>query len=221
MKKGFTVVEMLIVIAIISVLAGIAVFSASATRNKAALTRAKAELDQIATGALLYYQDTGTWADDPDPGTGVDADFYDSKYIPITGTAEPLTFLGQGYTWDWQNWGDYVDSFGNPEPVFASSQPFGFMCWQSVDLYREDSSYFYGNRLVMRNCLRDVCQNQKYCNPEGNCWNTVIDRDRDTDSDGATIATGSGWAGNYDTGGFSAVCENCWSEKECAKKFLP
>ena len=220
-ERGFTLIELMVSVAIMVVFAAAVMFWSTDAEQKAALTRAKMELEEIATGAYLFYLDTGTWADDPDPGTGVDADFYNSKYISITGTAEPLTFLGPDYTWDWQNWGDYIDSFGNPEPIFASSQPFGFMCWQSVDLYREDSSYFYGNRLVMRNCLRDVCQNQKYCNPEGDCWNTAIDRDRDTDSGGATTAMGVGFAGNYDTGGFSAVCENCWSETECAKNFLP
>lgn len=202
MKKGFTVVEMLIVVAIISVLAGIAVFSASAVRNKAALTRAKAELDQIATGALLYYQDVGIWA--PDVMSFANAAFYNDKYVPIT--ADPLSYFEKNYVWDWENWGN--------DPFF-NSPPNNFKCWQSVDLFR----YVTGDPnkpLVMRRCLRDVCVNQKYCDEAGICYNTKQNRDN-----GTSNVSDPGYLGRNTDIGASAVCEDCSSQIECAKKFLP
>lgn len=46
-KKGFTLIEMLIVIAIIGILAGVVIYAVSGTRQKAAVSRAIADMTNI------------------------------------------------------------------------------------------------------------------------------------------------------------------------------
>jgi len=57
--------EMLIVIAIITILAGALVPMFSQTRLSAARAKATADLDTIKTAAVMFYNDTGSW-----PATG-------------------------------------------------------------------------------------------------------------------------------------------------------
>lgn len=190
MKKGFTLVEVLVSVAIIVALVTVIMYAPTSARKKAAFTRASIEAEQIATGALLYYQTTGSWA--PDVLTlGEDAAFYTPQYIDITGTS-PSSYLGSGYKWDWQNW------------EFPNSA--GFQCWQSVDLYRESGP---NKTLVMRDCIRNVCQKQKFCDGQASpiCYDTATNRDNGTPP-------------TYPLGNtYSPACEECGDEAECANKY--
>jgi prepilin-type N-terminal cleavage/methylation domain-containing protein len=197
MRKGFTLTEILIVMAVIAILAALIVrISVTTGINNAGTTRAKATIDQIAAGAVLYYQDTGTWAPDV-LSSGGNASFYNKKYLNVVDSPtwykdEPVSYLGKKYFWDWQNW------------TFPNSP--GFQCWQSEDLY----SGTPGNgTLVMRKCVRDVCINQKYCNNNGFCFNSASDRDNNKNT-----------IGTYSTAGVSAICEECFDKVSCSKKFV-
>jgi prepilin-type N-terminal cleavage/methylation domain-containing protein len=55
-KKGFTLIELLVVIAIIGVLSSVVIASLNAARTKAAVSSAKAQLNQIAAQAEVFYQ---------------------------------------------------------------------------------------------------------------------------------------------------------------------
>ena len=57
MKKGFTLVELLFVMAVISILAGIGISQMSGSTDTAKNTAAKAELRNAFTEATLYYVD--------------------------------------------------------------------------------------------------------------------------------------------------------------------
>lgn len=60
-KKGFTLVELLIVIIIIGILAGITMISTGSATDKAEAARIVADLRNIKSACLLHYADKGTW----------------------------------------------------------------------------------------------------------------------------------------------------------------
>lgn len=57
-KKAFTLIELLIVIAIIGILAGFILTNLSGARERARDARRKADLDAISKGLRMYYNDT-------------------------------------------------------------------------------------------------------------------------------------------------------------------
>jgi len=60
-EKGFTLIELLVVIAIIGILASIVLVSVNSVRQRAKITKAKAEARQIYNAILMLEQDTGEW----------------------------------------------------------------------------------------------------------------------------------------------------------------
>ena len=64
-KKGFTLIELMIVVAIIGILAAIAIPQFSAYRAKAFNSSAVADLRNIATGEEAYYVDNQTYVNLP------------------------------------------------------------------------------------------------------------------------------------------------------------
>ncbi len=61
MKKGFTLVELLVVVAIIGLLAGIATVSVNSVRTKARDARRVADIKQIQNALEIYYSDAGSY----------------------------------------------------------------------------------------------------------------------------------------------------------------
>ncbi|MFA6190147.1 MAG: prepilin-type N-terminal cleavage/methylation domain-containing protein [Candidatus Staskawiczbacteria bacterium] len=61
-QKGFTIIELIVVIAIIAVLAGIVLVNVIQYINKSKDTKVKAELSQIAKGAIVNYEKNGSYA---------------------------------------------------------------------------------------------------------------------------------------------------------------
>lgn len=91
--KGFTLVELLIVIIIIGILAGMMMLSTGSATDKAEATKIVSDLRNIKSACLMYYADKGYW-----PGTSPDAnvtidlieDYLDQKPgdgYALTGTA--------------------------------------------------------------------------------------------------------------------------------------
>ena len=78
-SKGFTLVELLIVIIIIGILAGMMMLAAGSATDKAEATKIVANLRNIKAAAIMYYADNDDWTDaiasldtylDQNPGDG-------------------------------------------------------------------------------------------------------------------------------------------------------
>jgi len=93
MRKAFTLIEMLIVIAVIGILAAIIIISVSGTRGKANATRSKADMQQIKNSIERAYSVEGcTTFDFTNAGTGNKATItcgganYSDIQLPPSGT---------------------------------------------------------------------------------------------------------------------------------------
>lgn len=76
-SKGFTLVELLIVIIIIGILAGMLMLSAGSATDKAEATKVVANMRTIKAGCLLFYADKGNWPSADDTGMSGVTQFID------------------------------------------------------------------------------------------------------------------------------------------------
>jgi prepilin-type N-terminal cleavage/methylation domain-containing protein len=72
-KKGFTLVELLVVVAIIGILAAVSVVALNTARARARDSRRVADVRQIQTALELYYNDMGTYPPSAAPGGEIKA----------------------------------------------------------------------------------------------------------------------------------------------------
>lgn len=71
-KKGFTLVELLIVIIIIGILAGAMLLVAGSGTDKATATKIVSDLRSLKSACLMYYADNNSW---PPTGSGASSAF--------------------------------------------------------------------------------------------------------------------------------------------------
>lgn len=79
LEKGFTLIELMVTIAIIGILAGIVVVSVGTVRENARDTRRKSDLDQLRKAIEIYYSEKDVY-----PTTG-------GNWVILNGVDDPLT----------------------------------------------------------------------------------------------------------------------------------
>ncbi|MFH1363837.1 MAG: prepilin-type N-terminal cleavage/methylation domain-containing protein [Candidatus Omnitrophota bacterium] len=114
MRRGFTLIELIVVIAIIAILAAIIAPNAFKAIEKAKIARVIAEVKVVKTAALSYNADTGQWP--PDFDSIGPARLVNSFLDDDDGTGNPVP------GWD----GPYVEKW-NPHPWG------GHLSWQCLE----------------------------------------------------------------------------------------
>lgn len=70
--KGFTLVELLIVIIIIGILAGMMMLSTGAATDKAEATKIVSDMRNLKAAAIMYYADYHAWPNESAPDASLD-----------------------------------------------------------------------------------------------------------------------------------------------------
>jgi prepilin-type N-terminal cleavage/methylation domain-containing protein len=86
-KSGFTLVELMIVAAIIAILAAIIIPLLANNRERAIATEGQNILGTVATAAKVYYAEKGTWPAFADLPATVRNEIGNAKYFTGTGVA--------------------------------------------------------------------------------------------------------------------------------------
>ncbi len=97
-QGGFTLIELMIVIAIIGILAAIAIPQFSAYRTRSYNAAAEADLRNAATAQEAYYVDTQTYINDPQTALiGPTYGFYTSQNVMVDGDAAAQQYTMTAY----------------------------------------------------------------------------------------------------------------------------
>jgi prepilin-type N-terminal cleavage/methylation domain-containing protein len=95
MRRGFTFVELLMVIIVMGLLCGLAVLKYIDLRNRAFAAQASADLETVRLAAYSAWYETGSWPADVAPGV---LPLELVPYLP-----KGFTFQRAEYTLDWEN----------------------------------------------------------------------------------------------------------------------
>ena len=96
-ESGFTLIELMIVIAIIGILAAIAIPQFSAYRTRSYNAAAEADLRNAATAQEAYYVDNQTYVANPPSLIGSTYGFYTSQNVSVAGGAAAQQYTMTAY----------------------------------------------------------------------------------------------------------------------------
>ncbi len=95
-EKGFTLIELMIVIAIIGILAAIAIPQFSAYRTRSYNSSAQSDVRNIATAQEAYYVDNSTYTSNTDNLSGASYGFMPSGNVTTAATATATSYVITG-----------------------------------------------------------------------------------------------------------------------------
>jgi len=103
MKKAFTLVELLVVVAIIGLLSTLSVVALNSARAKARDSRRLSDIKQLRTALDMYYDSAGTYPDSLTPGSPLS---YGGMIFLAKVSDDPLSSQNYNYakTEDGQNY---------------------------------------------------------------------------------------------------------------------
>ena len=135
---GFTLIELVVAIAIIAILAAVITPNAFKTIEKAKIARVTADIKNIKTAATSYYSDVGLWPPDvcpqEDPGF-IDPDNYQTRCCGSRYDLQPPNYQTIISTnWD----GPYLEKFPFPTPWGGS---YDWEWWPDVEWLQPPGVY--------------------------------------------------------------------------------
>jgi prepilin-type N-terminal cleavage/methylation domain-containing protein len=108
-EAGFTLIELMIVIVILAILAGIVLFAVGGVTDRGTVAACKTDLATVSTAVEAYYAKTGNYPNDlvpslTDPAGGNQFLRWQDNFVGSTSAAGPASsqLQGQGYTIDYQ-----------------------------------------------------------------------------------------------------------------------
>jgi prepilin-type N-terminal cleavage/methylation domain-containing protein len=101
-EKGFTIMELLIVIAIMGIIAAVVIPNVYSFRIAGELAAAREELENVKTAALAYHADNNAWPSDSDDIS----DFLAGNITGTYGFDDEYGWVLTGDGWDELTWQD-------------------------------------------------------------------------------------------------------------------
>ena len=117
-RRGFTIIELLVVFVLLAILAGIAILKYIDLRNHAIVASVQSELSSVRLAAYNYWADKNSFPPDASPGV-MPAGM--APYLPNS------TFDGPQYTLDWENFQGGGPSGGMQVGIVVTSANSGLM----------------------------------------------------------------------------------------------
>jgi len=140
-RSGFTLIEMLAVMAIIAILAGLLLPTVAAVRRHAYKRRASAEVAQLEAALKSYYMDNRGWTGFPASRQTVASVVQFLQGSPGSGNSIPYMEFKSGNLKD----GNFVDPWGNPYRFELRTNPGSdFRPWRGQVVYRDCVAWSMG-----------------------------------------------------------------------------
>ena len=126
-SRGFTLVEMLIVIIIIGILAGMMMLSTGAATDKAEATRIVSDMRSMKTACVMYYADSGEWPE------AINTSFDKYLDVPVSDNDDYSLTTSENVLWLSYKGGKLAEGNGVSERLAAMAKETGLYASASAE----------------------------------------------------------------------------------------
>jgi prepilin-type N-terminal cleavage/methylation domain-containing protein len=134
-KKGFTLIELIVVIAIIAILAAVIAPNAFRAIEKSKIARLQADMKNVKTAAVAYYSDVGLWPPDVCPEEDPGFIRWDAYFTSCPGCGGNAS-VPADYQKNWD--GPYLEKFPFPTPWGGS---YDWEWWPNLSWMQPPGTY--------------------------------------------------------------------------------